>query len=32
MWLGVGTGEWEDMTWVGQFVEVQVQVEAVFGE
>jgi len=25
--LGVGTGEWEDTTWVGQFVEVEVHVE-----
>ncbi len=30
--LGVGTGDWEDTTWVGQFVEVQVRVEAVVGE
>lgn len=26
--LGIGTGEWEDPTWVGQFVEVEVQVKA----
>ena len=26
--LGIGTGEWEDPTWVGQFVEVEVQVTA----
>jgi cytochrome b561/polyisoprenoid-binding protein YceI len=26
--LGIGTGEWEDRTWVGQFVEVEVQVTA----
>lgn len=26
--LGVGTGDWEDTTWVGQFVEVKVHVEA----
>ena len=26
--LGVGTGDWEDTTWVGQFVEVEVRVEA----
>lgn len=26
--LGVGTGDWEDTTWVSQFVEVKVHVEA----
>jgi len=26
--LGVGTGEWTDTTWVGQFVEVEVKVTA----
>lgn len=26
--LGIGTGEWEDPTWVGQHVEVEVQVTA----
>lgn len=29
--LGVGTGDWEDTTWVGQFVEVEVRVEATLG-
>lgn len=29
--LGVGTGDWEDTTWVGQFVEVEVRVEASIG-
>ena len=26
--LGIGTGEWDDPTWIGQFVEVEVQVTA----
>lgn len=26
--IGVGTGDWEDTTWVGQFVDVTVHVEA----
>lgn len=29
--LGVGTGDWTDTTWVGQFVEVEVHVEATLG-
>ena len=27
--LGIGTGEWADPTWVGQFVDVDVKVTAV---
>lgn len=30
--LGVGTGDWEDTTWVGQFVEVEVYVEAMLND
>ena len=26
--FGLGTGEWEDTTWVGQNVEVRVHIEA----
>ena len=26
--LGIGTGEWEDTAWIGQFVDVTVHVEA----
>jgi cytochrome b561 len=26
--LGIGTGEWEDTAWIGQFVDVKVHVEA----
>ena len=30
--IGVGTGDWEDTTWVGQFVDVTVHVEATVEE
>ena len=30
--LGLGTGEWADTEWVGQFVEVSVRVEAIVTE